>query len=101
MNAGWLTVGRSAAIIFVCDPERRQTIRTDSLRIHLGFTTAEAAFVVEILRGQGLKASADRLGISITTARTHLTHVFAKTETRRQAELARFVLQSQAGVTES
>jgi DNA-binding CsgD family transcriptional regulator len=101
MNAGWLTVGRSAAIIFVCDPERRQTMRTNDLQMQFGLTQSEAGFVVEILRGQGLKASADRLGISVTTARTHLTHVFAKTETRRQAELARFVLQSQAGVTES
>jgi DNA-binding CsgD family transcriptional regulator len=57
--------------------------------------------VVEILRGEGLQASADALGISVTTARTHLTHTFEKTGTRRQAELVHLILQSQPGMRDA
>lgn len=46
---------------------------------------------MEIARGGGLQAAADELQISLTTARTHLQHVFEKTETQRQAELVRLV----------
>jgi DNA-binding CsgD family transcriptional regulator len=57
--------------------------------------------VIEMVWGEGLQASADVLGISLTTARTHLPHVFKKTGSRRQAELERLILQSQAGMSES
>jgi DNA-binding CsgD family transcriptional regulator len=48
---------------------------------------------IEVLNGGGLKAVAARLGIAPTTARTHLTSIFNKTGTRRQAELVRILLQ--------
>jgi DNA-binding CsgD family transcriptional regulator len=46
---------------------------------------------IAIARGVGLQAVADELEISLTTARTHLQHVFEKTSTRRQAELVRLI----------
>ncbi|MBV9078260.1 MAG: helix-turn-helix transcriptional regulator, partial [Methylobacteriaceae bacterium] len=55
-------------------------------------TGAEAAVALDLLSGEGLKASARRLGISLETARTHLRHIFAKTGARRQAELVRLIL---------
>ncbi|MFZ0558990.1 MAG: LuxR C-terminal-related transcriptional regulator [Methylovirgula sp.] len=39
------------------------------------------------------RACADRLGISRATARTHLSHIFSKTDARRQAELVRLLMQ--------
>jgi DNA-binding CsgD family transcriptional regulator len=100
-TTGWLHFSRPTAIIFVTDPERQHAIRKEGLQQQFGLTQAEAAFVIEILRGEGLQASADALGISVTTARTHLTHAFEKTGTRRQAELVRFILQSQTWVADS
>jgi DNA-binding CsgD family transcriptional regulator/PAS domain-containing protein len=100
-TTGWLHFSRPAAIVFVTDPERQRAIRKAGLQQQFGLTQAEAAFVVEILRGEGLQASADALGISVTTARTHLTHTFEKSGTRRQAELVRFILLSQAEVADS
>jgi DNA-binding CsgD family transcriptional regulator len=45
-------------------------------------------------RGSSLQAAADRLGIKIATARTHLHRIFVKTGTTRQAELMRLMLTS-------
>jgi DNA-binding CsgD family transcriptional regulator len=55
----------------------------------------EAGFTREVLKADGLQAAADRLGISLTTARTHLAHVFDKTGARGQAKLVRLIPQSQ------
>ena len=41
---------------------------------------------------------AGRLQITLTTARTHLAHIFEKTGTRRQAEVVRLILQSAGGI---
>lgn len=54
-----------------------------------GLTAAEARMAVEMMRGDGRAAAAARCGISLNTARTHLTRVFEKAGVRRQAELIR------------
>jgi DNA-binding CsgD family transcriptional regulator len=53
----------------------------------LGVTPAEANLCAELVRGLTVAAAAARLGIRMPTARSQLRSVFAKTETRRQAEL--------------
>lgn len=85
--------GRLVAV-YIVDP--RDTVDPDArqLRLQFGLTTAEATLACEIVKGDGLPRVAKRLGISRTTARTHLTHVLAKTGTNRQAELVRRVLAS-------
>jgi DNA-binding CsgD family transcriptional regulator len=89
---------RPCAILFITDPERQIAIRSERLRDEFGLTRAEAALALEIVAGQGLQAAAGRLRITVTTARTHLAHIFRKTGTRRQAELVRVILQSEGGV---
>lgn len=54
-------------------------------------TTAELRLVRAMAFGGALTAVASRLGISHATARTHLKHIFDKTQTRRQAELLQLV----------
>ena len=44
--------------------------------------------------GDRLEAAAGRCGVTVSTARTYLKQVFAKTETSRQSELIRLVLTS-------
>jgi DNA-binding CsgD family transcriptional regulator len=61
-------------------------------REQFGFTPAEANFALEITRGDGRQAAADRLGITVGTARSHLSAVFDKAGVRRQAELVRLLL---------
>jgi DNA-binding CsgD family transcriptional regulator len=80
------------AVVFVIDPERRETeVQPRTLRRLYGLTLREAMLAIEVSRGDGLRAAADRLGIASATARTHLLRVFAKTDTRRQADLVRLV----------
>ena len=94
----WIDVARPRAILFITDPEEAAVVRRQSLRQDFGLTPAEAEFTREVLKADGLKAAADRLGVSLATARTHLAHVFDKTGTRRQAELVRLILQSQPAI---
>jgi len=96
----WIDVARPRAILFVTDPEEAAVVRRENLYQDFGLTPAEAGFAREVLKADGLQAAADRLGISLTTARTHLAHVFDKTGTRRQAELVRLILQSQPAIRE-
>jgi DNA-binding CsgD family transcriptional regulator len=60
----------------------------------LGLTRAEAAFAVEFANGHSLRTCADRLGVSVTTAKTHLQRIFDKTGACRQADLMRLILTS-------
>jgi DNA-binding CsgD family transcriptional regulator len=50
-------------------------------------THAEARLAQGIARGNSLEEVAAGLGIKISTARTQLASIFAKTQTRRQAKL--------------
>jgi DNA-binding CsgD family transcriptional regulator/PAS domain-containing protein len=86
-RVNWIDFLRPTVILFVTDPEAT-VVRSEWLRQDFGLTPAEAGFTREMLKADGLQAAADRLDISLTTARTHLAHVFDKTGTRRQAELA-------------
>ncbi|THD54576.1 MAG: response regulator transcription factor [Bradyrhizobium sp.] len=45
----------------------------------------------EIVKGDGRQAAADRLNITVGTARSHLSSIFDKTGTKRQAELVRLL----------
>jgi DNA-binding NarL/FixJ family response regulator len=47
-----------------------------------------------MLHGDGLKPIAADLALSMATVKTHLHHIFNKTDTHRQAELVRLLLGS-------
>ncbi len=66
--------------------------RVQNLQQQFGLTPAEAALTIEMLKGDGRSAAAERCGISVNTARTHLTRVFEKIGVTRQAELIRVVM---------
>jgi DNA-binding CsgD family transcriptional regulator len=87
----WMIGRRPAAIVLISDPEAEMRLRADELRERFGFTPAEATFAMEIAKGDGRKAAADRLGITVGTARSHLSSIFDKTGARRQAELVRIL----------
>ena len=53
-----------------------------------GLTAAEAKVAVQIGRGDMLADIAGEHGVSVATVRSQLASVFAKTQTRRQTELA-------------
>jgi DNA-binding CsgD family transcriptional regulator len=89
---------RPVAAIFIADPEAVAAPALSQLQDQYGLTRAEAALTLELLKGDGMQAAADRLGVLVATARTHLHRVLAKTGTRRQADLVRLILSSRHGV---
>lgn len=88
------TAANPLALLLVTDPQQRCEARKAGLKRRFGLTCAEADLAIEIARGDGRDAAARRLGVTVATVRTHLTHIFDKTGTRRQAELVRLVLQA-------
>ncbi len=88
----WISVGIPVAIVTVRDPDVDRRRREINLRRRFGLTAAEAGLATEILKGDGRIAAATRRGISDATARTHLSSIFEKTGTHRQAELISLLL---------
>lgn len=85
-----------AVVLFVADPERRAEPGLVVLARLYGFTRAEAALAAALVAGDGLGEAAERLGIALSTAKTQLQAIFAKTDTRRQAQLVSVLLKSPA-----
>ncbi|MCC5777995.1 helix-turn-helix transcriptional regulator [Nitratireductor sp. B36] len=82
-----------AAVLRISNPELHRDRRMMVLQERFGLTPAEARLALEMRRGDGRAAAARRCGISINTARTHLTSIFGKTGVTRQAELIKVLLQ--------
>jgi DNA-binding CsgD family transcriptional regulator len=81
-----------AALVLIIDPERENESATTLLRRLHRLTVTEAEVALRISRGMSLKQIADELSVSYQTIRTHVQHVFDKTDTHRQGELVRLLL---------
>jgi DNA-binding CsgD family transcriptional regulator len=79
--------GLHAAAVFISDPERRNSSAAEAVRASYGLTPAESALCRKLSAGLSLQEIAERGAISITTVRSHLKSVFAKTGVQRQGEL--------------
>lgn len=65
----------------------RLSVTEMPLRDRYQLTATEARFAQELMSGKSVEEICSELGIQVTTARTHLKHLFQKTNTGRQAEL--------------
>jgi len=79
---------RSVAV-FVRDPSQHVEALADLLRRTYGLTSAESRIAIELGAGKSVAQAADACKVSQGTARWHVKHVFAKTDTRTQSQLAR------------
>jgi DNA-binding CsgD family transcriptional regulator len=80
-------------LVRVAEPEARAPVEAGDLQALFGLTRAEAHVARRVLDTDGgLPRVASQLGVSLTTARTHLQRVFEKTRTRRQSQLVRLLL---------
>jgi DNA-binding CsgD family transcriptional regulator len=84
--------GQPMSLILIIDPEDEPEPDITLLRRLYRLTDAEATVALQVMHGVELKEISERLSISLTTTRTHLQHVFVKTDTHRQAELVRLLL---------
>ena len=74
-------------VLLMMDPEECPQPPEDVLTQGFGLTPAEARLARRLTCGESLEEIAEAQRISMSTARTQLAAVFAKTQTRRQAEL--------------
>jgi DNA-binding CsgD family transcriptional regulator len=77
--------------VFVSHPDWH-TISASRLMSAFELTKAEARIALAVSKSQGIDAAAATLGLSPNTVKTTLQRVFAKTNTRTQAELVRLFL---------
>jgi DNA-binding CsgD family transcriptional regulator len=89
LTAEFLDAG---AIVFINDTMARLRLDPVVLGRLFGVTPAECKLAESLLEGSTLVAMANRLGISESTAHTHLKRLFEKTGTSRQAELVRLLM---------
>jgi DNA-binding CsgD family transcriptional regulator len=83
-----LNEGRNVALALLLILEPDQSITPLQLVGRLyGLSPAETAVATSLLEGDSLDEYAESAGVAISTARTQLKSLFAKTGTRRQAEL--------------
>lgn len=79
------------AIAVLVDPDARLTPDIGTLRAMLDLTPAEARLAVALQSGNDVSEASVQLHISPETARKHLRSIFAKTGTRRQADLVALI----------
>ena len=85
-----LTEGAAAAI-WLWDGACAYTPPAGTLREDFGLTPAECRLAVALMQGRSLAEYAERTGIAMPTARTHLARIFHKTGTRNQQDLMRLL----------
>lgn len=89
--AGAPTFVSDRLLLFVADPAASCVASADVLRDGLGLTEQEIRVALCTLRLGSLPEAAATLGIALTTARSHLQHVFDKTGTRSQVALSQML----------
>jgi DNA-binding CsgD family transcriptional regulator len=87
-----------AAVVFIGDPERRVEGLDTVLRTLYRLTPAETAVASLLLEGWRTDQLAERLGITLFTARTHVKRILSKVDARSQADLVRVLLSGPAGL---
>jgi DNA-binding CsgD family transcriptional regulator len=84
-------VPRATAAVFVARRDRAAAPRLDGFARAFGLSPAEARLLARLVSGETPAEAALALGITLATAKTHLAHLLAKTETARQADLRALV----------
>jgi len=86
------------ALVFINDPDQRmEDIEPVLARIY-GLTPAESKIAAILTQGVPLNEICRMLGIKSNTIRTHLKRIFSKTETNRQSELVKLILNNQGNM---
>ena len=92
-HSNFIAADMAAVAMSVANPECTRLPHIDVLRLVLGLTSGEARLARCLVAGQGLDEAARSLSIGIETARKRLKVLFQKTDTHRQADLVRLLLQ--------
>jgi DNA-binding CsgD family transcriptional regulator len=99
MNRVYAGSKAAAALILIIDHGCESQLEPDDLRNIFDLTQAEARVALLVLEGHGLQFVADKLCVGLSTVRVHLQRAFEKTQTHRQAELAKLLVELEATFT--
>lgn len=83
-----------AALVFILDPGLSVEARESDMNELFGLTSSEARLANLLMEGKTLNQCCNELGISKSTGRTHLQHLFEKVGVQRQTELIAVLLKS-------
>ena len=89
-----LSKEQSFAGIFIVDRRSGTNDRVKNFAALFRLTPGETRVLAELISGEGIARVSDRLKITELTARTHLKHITAKTDTHRQAELVKLFFET-------
>jgi DNA-binding CsgD family transcriptional regulator len=81
------------AIVLLRDPDELVSYDMELQRLY-GLTPTEADIVGDLINGRSVQSIGQMNRVSTNTLRTQLKSIFAKTGTKRQAELVSLVLRS-------
>lgn len=79
--------GEAVAALFLSAPSEPKVAPMEAFVRRYGLTPSETRVLLAMLDGQTPRAIAEATGVSLPTVRTHLSHLYAKTDTARQADL--------------
>src|SRR5688500_6370853 len=100
LHGAFMNFGTSTVVVLytaAVDPERLSSVLGEAY----GLTPQERRVAIALYQGQSLRLAARGLDIALSTARSHLKNVFAKTRTRRQSTLALLVASCAAAAATS
>lgn len=83
--------GDAVAAIFIQPASFDPPSIPEGLARAFDLTPAELRVALATLRHERIADIAENLGISEATVKTHLSHIFSKTDTRRQADIVKLV----------
>jgi DNA-binding CsgD family transcriptional regulator len=87
-------LSRPHAVVCIREPQRTVACGSPMLTQLYGLTRRESEIAIAIANGKSLREIAAGSSRSERTVRNHLQGVFTKTQTNRQAELAKLILRS-------
>ncbi|MCC7253576.1 helix-turn-helix transcriptional regulator [Hyphomicrobium sp.] len=87
------------AAVFIRDLGDTSPLPAELFVRRFAITPAECRLLVLLVQGMSVTESAETLGISLPTARTHLAHLFEKTGTSRQIDLVRLAMRALSPVS--
>ncbi len=83
--------GNAKAVVILLDPDRGGAPKHAEFQLLFGFTPTEARVARSLTMGRDLNRTAAELNLSRETVRTHVSALFAKTGTHKQAELVALI----------
>jgi DNA-binding CsgD family transcriptional regulator len=92
-SIGEVRLSEPRAMLMITDPHRERNLVGRHLVDWFGLTQAEAALAVQLAKGLKLASLAQTKRVCMSTLRSQLSSILAKTDTQRQSDLIRLLHQ--------